>query len=118
MKAKKRTGPPREVTPHAVFSDDELPSLDLPPTKSVNINTKEAVNQTLNGRRKYICLDCSKTQMVHWTERARRSRVRCRHCGSAFLEPATAGALLEVNHEGANRLGDTPTIKRPSFFKT
>ena len=42
--------------------------------------------------RKYVCLDCKEFQMVHPTERGRRSRLRCRWCGSYWLEPYSAGA--------------------------
>lgn len=108
MQARKRD--PNKVSnqgwKHLEKPEPELPEI---PTKKVSL--REALGQTVNGRRKYICLDCKKPQMIHWTERARIKRTQCRHCGSYHLEPATAGALLELQRADENLHGVNPTIK-------
>jgi ribosomal protein S27E len=50
----------------------------------------------------YKCADCNLVQKIHWTERARASRVRCSGCGSYALDPHSEAAVREVLDEGRN----------------
>lgn len=51
------------------------------------------------GHRKYICMDCKETMYVHWTERSRHTRPKCRYCGSVWLEPYSVGSQIELVEE-------------------
>lgn len=109
MKAKKRdpNRPPKTGWIHQEKPEPEIPKIPIKIRRR-----KDVLNQKLNSRKMYICIDCERRQLIHWTERARAKRIQCLVCGSYHLEPATAGALLELQREDENTHGINPSIKK------
>lgn len=55
------------------------------------------------GTRKYACVDCGKTILLHWVELARRGKPVCPMCGGRSFEPASDGARERETQAGTAR---------------
>jgi len=61
----------------------------------------------------FQCADCGEKELIHWTARARRTRVRCSSCGSLRLDPVTKEGHEDLAAETENlRVG----LKRGSVI--
>ena len=59
---------------------------------------------THQGKRKFICLDCGDSTYFSTRERASRSRIKCRWCGSPAMEPSSGSKVNEeILQETANK---------------
>ena len=56
----------------------------------------------MKGRRKFMCGDCGEIRFLYPNEvrygsYIKSKQVRCRKCGSTFIDPVTAGAIAETH---------------------
>ena len=71
------------------------------------------------GQTKFVCAECGEFTYFHgeWAK-ARHTRDRCRHCGSAMLDPWSPKAVAEQWEVDDRRIlgaGKTPRTPRPNL---